>query len=128
MLIKGVYKIPSSRHVFFIAASPKPLNSNLSNEQNKERIQWIVDILSKSKDSKTPIRSHKWKVRLIYEDDFFVAMQLLQKDEMSVTKQTYRPDSLKFLAMNMIESQNSDGNTLKVLSIIPDEDIIEIFI
>lgn len=81
-----------------------------------------------------PIKSQQWKVKLIHEDDFLMSLESLQSKLLESTNQPFRsPENMELLAINLVQTPRSSPETLssitpKVLSRIPDEDIIEVFV
>lgn len=81
-----------------------------------------------------PTKRPQWKVKLIHEDDFLMSLESLQKKLLESSNQPFRnPENMELLAINLVKTPRSSPETLssitpKVLSHIPDEDIIEVFL
>lgn len=130
--IRGIYKIPSQRIAFFIvSAFPDFLDSSRLSQESKKRTEQIVRILQ-SKDRKIPTGVPQWKLKVVSEHDFLRAIELHTPRKKVSSNQSFdSPVPLELLAINLLETPESllwTSNTPKALGVVPDEDIIEVFI
>lgn len=131
--IRAVYKIPETRHVFFIV---EPLDSTcdyLKESQGRKRRREYFEHILRSKDRSSPTAFQQWTLRIVPEDDFLSAIeQNTPRELVSSNQSSQNPEKLELLAINLIKTlPNSDdwtSKTPKALCVIPDEDIIEVFI
>lgn len=130
--IRGIYKIPAIRHTFFIVNSfEEPSDSIQPYRESKRRMAHFEHIL-RSKDRRTPKVAQQWKWTVVEEQDFLrVLERSMPTKEVSSNQSCYSPDHLELLAINLLKTPDSlvfPHDTPKVLSCVPDEDIIEVFI
>ena len=131
--IRAVYKIPETRHVFFIV---EPLDSTcdyLKESQGRKRRREYFEHILRSKDRSTPKATQPWTLRIVPVDDFLSAIEQNTPIELvSSNQSSQNPEKLELLAINLTKTlPNSSDWTLqtpKALCAIPDEDIIEVFI
>ena len=131
--IRAVYKIPETRHVFFIV---EPLDSTcdyLKESQGRKRRREYFEHILRSKDRSTPKATQPWTLRIVPVDDFLSAIeQNTPRELISSNQSSQNPEKLELLAINLTKTlPNSSDWTLqtpKALCAIPDEDIIEVFI
>lgn len=131
--IRAVYKIPETRHVFFIV---EPLDSTcdyLKESQGRKRRKEYFEHILRSKDHSTPKATQPWTLRIVPVDDFLSAIeQNTPRELISSNQSSQNPEKLELLAINLTKTfPNSSDWTLqtpKALCAIPDEDIIEVFI
>lgn len=131
--IRAVYKIPELKHMFFIV---EPLGSSYDclkeSLGSKKRREYIEQIL-RSKDRSIPKETQQWTLKIVPADDFLSAIEQNKPRELvSSNQSSQNPEKLELLAINLTKTPpNSSDWTLKTpkaLSVIPDEDIIEVFI
>lgn len=131
--IKAAYKIPDVRHVFLIVDSLDPfLDSSQLSQESKKRKECFERIL-RSKDRRCPKATQQWTLKIMLEHDFLMAIKQNNPTGQVSANQTYgSPEDLELLAINLVKTPESSldrtFNTPKVLSLLPDEDIIEVFI
>ena len=73
--IRAVYKIPETRHVFFIV---EPLDSTcdyLKESQGRKRRREYFEHILRSKDRSTPKATQPWTLRIVPVDDFLSAIE-----------------------------------------------------
>lgn len=132
MEIKGIYKLPKIKHVFFIVPSldefsdsPKPCR------ESKRRMEYFGRIL-RSKDHKTPKATPHWTLKLVTVSDLeTILKQHNPIGQVSSSQTCDNPEYLELLAINLVKTPNSldcSQDSQKVLSCVSDEDIIEVFI
>jgi hypothetical protein len=100
-----------------------PKQSILSKTQEIEHILLGKDHMP----SKTGL---KWTIKIVQEDDFLSSLQAQQSRMKVSTNQSLRnPEDMELLAINLLKTPESlSSNSPKILSRIPDEDIIEVFV
>ena len=131
--IMGVYKIPAVRHVFIIVSSLHEFLDSLSlSEENKTRREYFERIL-RSIDRIRPKVSLQWTIKVVGVHDFLKAIkQRIPKGKVLPSQSSNNPEELELLAINLAKTRQSSPDrtfdTPKVLSAIPDDDIIEVFI
>lgn len=133
MWIKGIYKLPELKHAFIIVSSLSEFqdNSKLS-KKSKRRVEYFEKIL-RSKDQKNQKSTRHWTLKVMSENDFVrVLSQNNKRESVSSNQPSHSPEYLELLAINLLRTSEdvSDWtyNTPKVLSSVPEEDIIEVFI
>lgn len=131
--IRAVYKIPEVNHVFFIV---EPLDSTCDyleeSQGRRKRMEYFEQIL-RSKDRSNPKVTQPWTLGIVPVDDFLSAIERnTPKELVSSNQSSQNPEKLELLAINLTKTlPNSSDWTLKTpkaLCMIPDEDIIEVFI
>lgn len=131
--IKAIYKLPAIKYVFFIASSESGLSKeSKESPENRKRMEHFEHILQ-SKENIDPKECPRWKTKLICEKDFLLALKHKMPIEKVSPSQSFdNPESLELLAINPVKTPRNalvwPFNTPKVLSVVPDEDIIEVFI
>jgi len=81
-----------------------------------------------------PTKSALWRIKLVLEDDFLESLKTLRDQLLESSNQTFDiPESIDLLSINLAKSSLSSPEkfssvTLKVLSQVPEEDIIEVFV
>jgi hypothetical protein len=133
-MVSAVYRLPAIRHLILVISHSSNWNgSSTPSIRSKKRREDLEHILL-GKDRMPPIKSQQWKVKLIHEDDFLMSLESLQSKLLESTNQPFRsPENMELLAINLVQTPRSSPETLssitpKVLSRIPDEDIIEVFV
>ncbi len=133
MILRGIYKIPSVRHAFFIVSSLQEFSEHsLVSQENKKRREYFAHTLL-SRDRKHPKVAPQWKLKVMSENDFLSVLRR-QKPirQVSSNRSSDYPEELELLAINLLRNSENDldwtSNTPKVLSVVPGEDIIEVFI
>lgn len=133
MFIRGIYKLPVLKHAFIIVDSLEGLSDSLQPSQgHKKRMECFERIL-RSKDRSIPTDTQQWTLKIMSESDFVkVLEQHNPKGRVSSNQTSCNPEHLELLAINLLKAPEilSDWTLVspKVLSSIPDEDIIEVFI
>jgi len=129
----GIYKLPTVRHVFFIVSSLHDFLDSLSlSEENRIRREYFERIL-RSKDRIRPKVSLQWTIKVVCVHDFLKAIKRrIPKGKVLPSQSSHNPEELELLTINLAKTHQSDlartFDTPKVLSAIPDDDIIEVFI
>lgn len=133
MWIRALYKIPEMKHIFFIV---KPSDSSYdclkASKRHKKRREYFEHIL-RSKDHRSPKCTLQWTLKIVPMSDFLSAIEQNNPKELISSNQSLQnPQKLELLAINLTKIlHNSSDWTLKTpkaLSMVPDEDIIEVFI
>src|SRR5580692_9116243 len=103
--IKGIYKIPSIKHVFFIVSSLRDfLDNSLTSQGNKTRMEYFGRIL-RSKDRMLPKANLQWTVKVVSEHDFLKAIkQHIPKGKVSPNRSSNNPEELELLAINLLKT------------------------
>jgi len=133
MSILGVYKIPIIKHVFFILSSVDSFLDSLAlSQHNKKRMEYFEHIL-RSTDHRLPKEIQQWTLAIVSVDGFLSAIkQCIPIVEVSSNQSSHNPKDLELLAINLVKTDpnlpDNTFNTPKALRVIPDEDIIEVFI
>lgn len=123
--IIGIYKIPAIKHAFFIVSSLKEFSGNSRRlPENKRRMEYFEHILR---------CKHQWTLKLMSESDFLTVLkQHKPKGIVSPNQSSCSPASLELLTINLAKTPENcldwAYTSKKILSVIPDEDIIEVFI
>lgn len=86
----------------------------------------------RSKDHTPPTVTRQWTLKVVSERDFLrVLEQRMPTAKESPSQSSYNPECLELIAINLLKTPENPSrslNTPTVLSKIPDEDIIEVFI
>jgi hypothetical protein len=131
--VKGIYKIPSHKLAFLIVSVfPDFSDSSRLSQESKKRKEYIGRIL-RSKDRKPPTETQQWKLKVVSEHDFLQAIALHRpKGRVSSNQSFDSPEALELLTINLLKTPGNPLDwtckTSKGIGIIPDEDIIEVFI
>jgi hypothetical protein len=131
--LRGIYKIPSQRLAFLIVSVfPDFLDCCRESQASKKRMEYIGRTL-RSKDRSTPKESQLWKLKVVSENDFLMAIKRYKPTRKESSNQSFdSPLALELLTMNLLKTPGDlvdwTFNTPKALSVIPNEDIIEVFI
>lgn len=133
-LARGIYKIPSIKHIFFITQSLDECISgqDMHDSKNKKNKEYFERIIQK-KRHKYPTEDQQWIIKSICEDDFLSAIKQLSTTEKEQTNHSlYNSSEFEFLAINInksFESSIKSGmETRKDMRIVPADDLIEVFI
>lgn len=132
-MIKGIYKLPAIKHAFFIMSSLEDFGGNSAESpDSKKRMEYFEHILQ-LRDHICPKEIPLWTLEVVSESEFLkVLEQRMPKGKVSSNLSSHNPECLELLAINLIKTpeQSSDLalKTPTVLGVIPDEDIIEVFI
>lgn len=99
---------------------------------SKKRMEYFEHILQ-LRDHICPKEIPLWTLEVVSESEFLkVLEQRMPKGKVSSNLSSHNPECLELLAINLIKTpeQSSDLalKTPTVLGVIPDEDIIEVFI
>lgn len=129
-----MYSIPARKEILLIASyspntaldSPKPSEHRIGQKEEIERIR-------RDTRRKLPKTDLKWTIRIIPEDDFLKSIPSLEYKNPATTNQSFdNSESMELLAINLLKtprpSNDLSCNTPKILSKVPNEDIIEVFI
>jgi len=129
--LTGIYKIPALKCIIFIFSSLEGVlgkrTSLIENEKRKQEIEHIL----RSKNCTPPIGLQLWKFVLFEQNDFLEILASKTPRKRADTNQTFCiPENLELLAINLLKTPKVclDFDTHKILSSVPDEDIIEAFI
>jgi hypothetical protein len=131
--VRGIYKIPQVRHIFFIVEPLDiPYDSLREQLSSKQKMEYFEHIL-RLKHHRTPKEAEQWTLKIVPADDFLSAIkQCNTKGQVSSNQSSHNPEELELLAINLVKTPPNSVhwtfNTPKVLSGVPDEDIIEVFI
>ena len=131
--LRGIYKIPSQRLAFLIvSAFPDFLDCCIESQASKKRMEYIGRTL-RSKDRSNPKAPQHWKLKVVCENDFLTAIKRYKPTRKESSSQSFdNPLALELLTMNLLKTPcdlvDWTFNTPKALSVIPNEDIIEVFI
>ena len=131
-MIKGIYKIPAIRHAFFIVDSLSELEGEpLSPSSFAEGKEYFEHILE-SKDHICPKEAQQWKLRVVSSEQFLQVLEkCTPKGLVSPNQSSRNPEYLELLAINLLKTPVSNPDSLhtsKYLGVVPDEDVIEVFI
>jgi hypothetical protein len=131
--ILGIYKLPGIKHVFFIVSSLSEFFANI--KMSKGSVVKTIDFehIHLSKNHIKPIRSQQWSVKVVSEHNFLNSLkQYIPTDKVSSNQSSHIPVDLELLTINQLKTPVSSPemtfHTPKVLSVVPDSDIIEVFI
>ncbi len=130
--LTGIYNLPAIKCAFFIVSFLEDVSGKqTSSPEHDKRIRQIEHILS-SKNHTFPKASQLWKYIVVEQRDFLLALEQSMPREIGETNQScYIPEHLELLTINLLKTpldRLRPYETPKVLSCIPDEDIIEVFI
>lgn len=131
--IKATYQIPGVKHLFFIAeVLSSPFGYSKESPKHKKRKGYFEHIL-RSKDHNTPKESQQWILKIVPVNDFLSDIERNTPKELISSNQSLQnPEKLELLAINLIKTPPSSSDctfkTPKALCVVPDEDIIEVFI
>lgn len=131
--IKAIYTVPSLKHAFFIMSSFEgSYNKYELLKESKKRMEYFEHILL-MKGNIRPKDIPQWTLKVMNEGEFLLA--LAQQDPTGTISTSLSFENHKTLEQLVINTTknlpNSSELTLKTpkfLSVIPDEDIIEVFI
>lgn len=130
--IRGIYKIPAIKHTFLIVDSLEDVSDSTPLYRESKRRMAHFEHILRSKDRTCPKVALQWKWTLVEEQDFLrVLERSMPTKEVSSNQSCYSPEHLELLAINLLRTRDSlvfPHDTPKVLSCVPDEDIIEVFI
>lgn len=133
MNLRGIYKIPSQRIEFLIvSAFPDFLDCFRESHASKKRMEYIGRTL-RSKDRRNPKGSQLWKLKVVSENDFLMAIKRYKPTRKESSNQSFdSPLVLELLTINLLKTPcdlvDWTFNTPKALSVISNDDIIEVFI
>lgn len=131
--VRGIYKIPSLKTAFLIVSVfPDFSDSSQLSQESKKRTEYIGRTL-RSKDRKLPKEIQQWKLKVVSEHDFLQAIARHRpKGLVSPSQSSDNPLALELLTINLLKTPGClvdwTCTTPKGLGVIPDEDIIEVFI
>jgi hypothetical protein len=131
-MIRGIYKIPQIRHAFFIVDSLSGIEespaTSLSLEEGAEYFEHILQL----KDHICPKEAQQWKLRVVSSEQFLRVLEKCTPKELGFPNQSScNPEYLELLAINLVKTPLSTPESLyssKKLGVLPDEDVIEVFI
>lgn len=131
--IIATYRLPSVRHVFLIVSPPCDLLDSLSLSEEIRLGREYFERIHRSKDRKRPKVNLRWTIKIVCIHDFLEAIkQHIPKGIVLPSQSSHNPEELELLTINLLKNHQSvldrTFDTPKVLSAIPDEDIIEVFI
>ena len=131
--LRAIYKIPSQRLAFLIVPTfPDFLDCCTESQANKKRMEYIGHTL-RSKYRSNPKAPQLWKLKVVSENDFLTAIKRCKPTKKESSNQSFdSPLALELLTMNLLKTPcdlvDWTFNTPKALSVIPKEDIIEVFV
>lgn len=129
--VKAVYRLPAIRHLLFVVPFPDRKESYFPSLKRIQKKAELEELLL-SKDQALPKKSLKWTIKLVQEDDFLSSLESQRKKLLQETNLSSDiPQDLELLAINLLPTHSSSYESLssvtpKILSQIPDEDIIEV--
>jgi len=132
MRVRAVYKLPELRQIILITSPCKIQDSPKLSRLHKQGKEVLEDIRN-CKGRISPKRDQKWSIKVVLEEDFLQAIEGLQEIKLLGPNQSYdNSENMELLAINLLQtpSKSSDlsFNTPKILSKVPNEDIIEVFV
>jgi hypothetical protein len=133
MNLRGIYKIPSQRLAFLIVSVfPDFLTRCRESQASRKRMEYIGRTL-RSKDHSKPKVAQQWKLKVVSENDFMTAITHYKpKGTESSSQSFHNPLALEMLTINLLKTPGDlvdwTFKTPKSIGVIPDEDIIEVFI
>lgn len=128
--IKGIYTLPALKYVFFVISSFDECCDFFKEEEQIDKRRKYLERIIRLKNCDNVTINKKWTLQVISESDLLSVIKHKQGGVSSI-QSSHFPDHLELLAMNLLKpSKSSDSPfyTPKVLSRVPDEDIIEVFI
>lgn len=133
-LARGIYKIPSIKHIFFITQSRDEcfLEQDMHETKNKNNREYFERIIQQ-KRHKYPTEDQQWIIKSICEDDFLSAIkQQLPIETEQTNHSLYNSAEFEFLAINIEKtfesSIRSEAETRKDMGLVPADDLVEVFI
>ena len=133
MTIKGIYKLPAIKHTFLVMSSGE---EGCDNEtmwiENRKKMEYFEHILE-LKDHMHPKETPLWRLKLVHEDDFLLAIKRYRPKEIVSSSQSLgNPEELELLSVNLLKNLVNPlyetYETPKFLGSIREEDIIQVFI
>jgi len=126
MKIIGIYKLPVIKHAFLIVSSLDEFSdSSQPSPESKRRMGYFGHIL-RSKENKKTKATLQWTLKVVSEKDFLTVLrQQHPKGLISSNQSSHDPEYLELLAINLLKTSKGESKTL---SLIPDDDVIEVFI
>lgn len=134
MWVRAVHKNPKEMQIVLIVthvsksdSSPKPLSKSKSETINIEQV-------CLHKACKLPKKDLKWTLKIIQEADFLMSLGFPCMKSQKLTNQPYENSSdMELLTINCIKPplsslENLSSISAKRLGMIPEEDVIEVFI
>jgi len=133
MMIRGLYKIPFLKTAFLIVSFFPSFSDSLEPSlESKKRTGYIGRTL-RSKDRKFPKEIQQWTLKVVSEHDFLQAIALHKpKGVISPNQTCDNPIQLELLTINLPKTPENlldwTYSTPKGLGLVPEEDVIEVFI
>lgn len=131
--ILGIYAIPAIKQQFIIVPSLDFFSNSSRREiETEERMKYLVHILQSKDRICTKVNSH-WQTKIVPLEHFLKAiLQHTPREKVLPNRSCDYPEELELIAINLLKNPQSfvenELHTPKVLSVIPAEDIIEVFI
>ena len=131
--IRGIYKIPAVNHTFFIVNSLEDFSDSTQTYRESKRRMAHFERILRSKDRTNLKEAQQWKLIIVEEQEFLRVIECsMPTKEVSSSQSRYNLKHLELLTINLLKTPVSPGDwtfsTPKKLSVIPEEDIIEVFI
>ena len=128
--VTAIYKLPVIKHIFLIVASDDG-RPNLSSRNCIQKEEFAGILRDKDREIDSP--GSKWTTKLIHSDDFLSALEDQGNLRIDLSNPSFdSSEHMELLAINL-QPQKSCPDPLsmftpKVLSRVPDEDIIEVMV
>lgn len=117
MRLKGIYNLPQIKQTFLVIDSSHMSEKSLC--LFEEISEHLLDILK----TKNPMEnSENWKYDLVTTGEFLCALSRIYPDQSFCY-----PDSMEILAINISKTPNSFSDN-KILGLLKEEDVIEVFV
>ena len=131
--IKGIYTLPASKNVFLIMSDPHVHQRTESLIEGSKRAKRFLEDILVRKNKKLPKRNRQWTTTQVLEQDFLSSIKELTAKEGALSNPSYHdPIDIDLLTINALNCSYGSCEELfetkKVLSRIPEHDIIEVFI
>ena len=131
--IKGIYTLPKSMNVFLIMSDPHVHQRPESLIEESKQAKKLLEHIVRGKNKKLPKGYRQWITTQVLEQDFLSSIKELTAKEGAISNPSYHdPIDIDLLTINVLKSSDDSCEELleskKVLSRIPEHDIIEVFI
>jgi hypothetical protein len=135
MKIIGTYRAPKIKCIFFILSFDEKICKPRCYPLSQQEIKWIEAFLGirSSTESTQSRKNLRWRVLTLLEKDFWLIIQYLQEKTWPLTALEKFAFNLDLPSINICRPpvssiSNSSFETPRKLGMIPDEDIVEVFI
>lgn len=131
--INVIYNIPSIKHTFFLTSSLYDISNSSQAFQDSEKRKKCFENILKSKKNGSKNLENDWKYVLIEKNEFLQVLKACFSEWKIPSNLSYNcPEHLELLAINLLNFPDQltmfPEDSTKILSCIPDEDVIEVFI